>query len=226
MAHDALAGTASSYTATANSTGVSKSPTSYYIYRAFFPFDTSSIPDDATITSAELNIYVTGRVSNDNDGDDFVTVVQTSQPSATTLSTADFDQAGSINNPTEGISPSERKDITNIAVFKYLTFNLNSTGLGWISKTDVTKLGLREGHDVIDSAFTSFSTTTRSPTISPVPPEYQAPLKIRILYVTYTQPATNTTTRPSSRGRLATWTSRSRQTTYLYTAQHISNILR
>jgi RHS repeat-associated protein len=31
---------------------------------------------------------------------------------------------------------------------------LNATGQGWVSKTGSTKLALREGHDVIDSAFT------------------------------------------------------------------------
>ncbi|MBI4992654.1 MAG: hypothetical protein HZC26_00755, partial [Candidatus Magasanikbacteria bacterium] len=195
IAHDATSGSGYSTTFTYILTGPSKSATSYFIYRSFLPFDTSSIPDDATITSASLNVYAQSISNNDNDGDDFITLVQTSQASATALSVADFDQAGSINNPTEGINLSERKDLTNIALGKYLTFNLNTTGLGWVSTTGTTKLGLREGHDVIDSAFGSSSTTsTLFNYFSIFSGEYIGTTQDPYLTVTYTQPTTNTTT--------------------------------
>lgn len=69
---------------------------------------------------------------------------------------------------------------------------LNATGRSWVSKTSVTKLGLREGHDVIDSAFTSSSTTSaqynylyfRSS-------EYSGFTSDPYLEVTYTQPIEN-----------------------------------
>ncbi|MBI5794240.1 VCBS repeat-containing protein, partial [Candidatus Uhrbacteria bacterium] len=197
-AHDATSG--SSATATSTSTlltGTSKSSSYYYLYRSFLPFDTSSIPDDATVTSATLNIYPYSKKNDDNDGDDFVTVVQTSQASTTSLSTADFDQAGAIDNPTEGIDTSERKDITNITTGAYLTFNLNSTGLGWVSSTGTTKLGLREGHDVIDSAFTSSSTTyTRYNYLYIRPSEYTGTTYDPYLTVTYTQTTSSTASTP------------------------------
>lgn len=190
-AHDATTGLGRTATASALVVGTGKTTTSYYLYRAFLPFDTSSIPDDATIISATLNVYPYAKKNEDNDGDDFVTVVQTSQASTTTLSQEDFDQAGSTDNPTEGIDTSERKDITSVTAGTYFTFNLNSTGRDWISKTDVTKLGLREGHDVIDSSFTSSSTTasqynylyTRSS-------EYSSTTYDPYLAVTYTQTVT------------------------------------
>ena len=154
-AHDATSGTNSSHTASTAYVRSGKSSVGAdQIERAFLPFDTSSLPDTATITDAKLKIYVESKLNNDNDGDDWVSVVQGSQPSTTSLSTADFDLAGSINTPTEGIATTERKDITGITTGQYLIFTLNSTGQGWVSKTGATKLALREGHDVIDSAFT------------------------------------------------------------------------
>jgi len=89
--------------------------------------------------------------SDDNDGDDFITVVQTSQADTASLTTADYDQCGAISNPTEGAT---RIDIGSITIGAYNSWTLNATGLGWISKTGYTFLGLREGHDAINSAIT------------------------------------------------------------------------
>ena len=199
-AHDATAGIASNYTALAATTGIIKSSKLYYIYRTFLPFDTSSIPDDAAITSASLNVYVYAKKNDDNDGDDFITLVQTSQASTTILAKEDFDQTGAINNPTEGVNSNERKDITNIAVGKYLAFNLNSTGLGWISAIGATRLGLREGHDVIDSAFTSSSSTTIQYNFLTIrTSEYSGTVQDPYLTVTYTQ-----TTKSDSKSAVVT----------------------
>ncbi len=158
VAHDATTGTSSS---NLPSTLIMRSgrntSTSYRIERAFLPFDTSALPDGAFITSAKLKVFVESKLNDDNDGDDWVTVVQTTQPSTSGLTTADYDLAGAINNPIEGMDQSERKDITNISTTQYTTFNLNYTGKNWISKTGFTKLGLREGHDVIDSPFVGTS---------------------------------------------------------------------
>ena len=140
-----------------NSPGGKQTSTSHRIRRAFIPFNTSSIPDGATITDAKLKVYVQSKLNNDNDGDDWLTVVQATEPSTTMLAKTDYDLAGNINTPTEGIDTKERKDITSIATGKYLIFNLNSTGKGWINTTGNTKLGIREGHDVIDSPFTGTS---------------------------------------------------------------------
>lgn len=144
------------------------------INRAFLPFDTSSIPASASISSATLNMYVTAKVNTDNDGTDYVTVVQTSQSDHTTLTTADYNQCGSVSNPIEGIAIDQRKDITSISTSAYISFTLNSTGMGWIKKngessncssTDgVSCFGLREGHDAINTpiATDKFNSVTMS----------------------------------------------------------------
>ena len=195
IAHDATSGSSQSAAAAQVAVATGNTTTAYYLNRTFFPFDTSSIPDDASVTAATLNVYPYAKKNDDNDGDDFVTVVQTSQASTTTLSTADFDQAGNINNPTEGVDTSERKDITGVSTGAYLTFNLNSTGLGWISPTGTTNLGLREGHDVIDSPFTSSSTTAAQRNYLYLrSSEYAGTTYDPYLQVTYTQPVTTTTT--------------------------------
>jgi len=155
-ARDATSATITSSTDNTAQTGVgftsSKSST-YSVIRAFLPFVTSSIPASAVITGASLNVYVTSKQDDDNDGIDYMTVVQTSQATHTTLVAADFDNIGT----TEGISSGQRKDITSVSTSAYLSFTLNSTGIGWIAQNGtssncsatagITCLGIREGHD-------------------------------------------------------------------------------
>lgn len=132
---------------------------SFGIARTYVPFDTSSIPSGASVTAASLNVFVTNTGNEDNDGNDFITVVRTSQTNYASLAVGDVDNIGSI----EGIDAGQRKDITSISTGAYLSFTLNATGVGWIAKsgeasachsstTGITCLGLREGHDLNDSA--------------------------------------------------------------------------
>lgn len=118
-----------------------------FIYRAFIPIDTSSIPDNATIVSATLNLNFYGVDNTSNNGNNFVSLVQTSQASPNNLSASDYDQAGAIASPVEG---SNRLDFSNITINQYTVIPLNMTGLSWINKTGITLLGLREGHDIVN----------------------------------------------------------------------------
>lgn len=168
--HDATSGSLAGSTA---ATGYTRSASSgdnslCYIMRSFLPFDTSSISESATISAATLNVYVISKTNLVNDGTDYLTVVQTSQATHTTLAVEDYDQAGSISSPTEGIDSGERKDITSVSTGAYLAFTLNTTGLGWIKKSGasssctatagVTCLGIREGHDTQNSNLTNENT--------------------------------------------------------------------
>ncbi len=162
--HDAATGTAA--TPTATTTNVSSGRGSggkYQIERSFLPFDTSALPDNATITGARLKVFVASKLNDDNDNYDFVTVVQGLEPSTLSLTTADYSLAGTINTPAESVDAAERKDITSVATGAYLTFNVNNTGLGLVSKTGPTKLALREGHDVLNIPFApSVATQTQA----------------------------------------------------------------
>lgn len=123
----------------------------YTINRVALSFDTSGLPDNATISSAYLGVYVVsgGRDNNDDDGNDFIRVVQTTTASATNLVGEDYDQIGSVDNPTAGATD---KDVSTTSTGTYNNFALNAAGIGWINKTGWTKLGLREDHDAVDVA--------------------------------------------------------------------------
>lgn len=169
--HDAATGTSFSYTATTLSVSAMSFSSTFLslflctIDRTFLPFDTSSIPSNATITAATLNLYTLTKTNTDNDGTDFLTVTQTSQATHTVLANADYDQCGAVSNPTEGIDSGQRKDISSITTSAYLVFTLNATGNGWIKKSGqasacsatagITCLGVREGHDVTNAAIVS-----------------------------------------------------------------------
>ncbi|MDP3043740.1 MAG: hypothetical protein Q8N21_05070 [bacterium] len=116
-----------------------------YVQRVFLPINTSGIASDANITNAALYFYGTTKYSMDDDGQDYIAVVQTTQASTDSLITADFWQCGTNNNPTQGGS----KDLGLMASDSYNSVTLNATGISWINKGvgAWTKLGLREGHD-------------------------------------------------------------------------------
>lgn len=119
----------------------------YYIARAFYPFDTSSLTSGATITGATFGVYVTQKNDQDNDGYDYLNIYQTSQASSSGLSLEDYDQIGTTQGATS-------IDLGDISIGAVNTWTLNSTGIGWISKTGITYLGMREGHDAEDHPIT------------------------------------------------------------------------
>ena len=90
--------------------------------RGFFLFDTSAIGAD-TVDSAAFSVYVATTLNNDNDGNDFGTVVGSAPAANTAIATADYDQVGA----TEYIDLGQRKDISSISTGAYLDFTLNST---------------------------------------------------------------------------------------------------
>ncbi|MEA3449825.1 MAG: hypothetical protein U9Q85_02505 [Patescibacteria group bacterium] len=117
------------------------------IYRGFLPFDTSFITEDVKIINSSLYIYVSHIANSDNDGNDFLNIVNASQQDYLSLHSSDYSKCGNIHNAVEG---AQKFDLGDIAVNKYNAWKLNSVGLSWIVKNGITKLGLREGHDLLD----------------------------------------------------------------------------
>lgn len=126
----------------------------YAIQRAFANFDVSGVP--GTVDSATLDCYVVLIQNDDNDGDDFIGLVQATPASDTTLVDADFNQCGAVDSPTEGAT---REDLGGLTTSQYNSLILNATGEGWITAAiagdGVLNLGLREGHDIVDSAIST-----------------------------------------------------------------------
>jgi hypothetical protein len=167
-------GTGTTFTA-----GVEKTD-KFYIKRAFVPIDTGDISGSATITEAVLSLYATNKIKDDeNDSESYLAVCKTYQASFTELADGDFEDCGSDNDQparakyTPIVTGSNEVDITGISTFAYNDFTLDSTGINWISLTTYSPLGIREGHDLEDSApgfgnangtFVTFSASEQSGT--------------------------------------------------------------
>ena len=82
------------------------------------------------------------------DGNDFISVVQGRQASPTALTAADYPKAGNqLQGATEGAA---RVGLSNVPLNAYTTWNLNASGLAWVTKGGYTQLALREGHDLLN----------------------------------------------------------------------------
>lgn len=121
----------------------SSSPNFDRLYRSIILFNTSGLPDDCTVTAATLSVYSTYKINDTGDADLAFNVYQSNPASNTALAAGDYDCLS-----TTPLS-------TNIAYNDWITANpfwndfaLNAAGLALISKTSVTKLGIREAtHD-------------------------------------------------------------------------------
>lgn len=152
-AHDAAVGTAAYVTQTISSVGSGIVGLAYRIERGFLPFDTSALPAGAVVTDAILKVTPTYVYDADNDGTDWLTVVNSTQASTTTLTTADYPLDGPPTSPPQGVDAADRQDLTNLAVGVPVSFRLNAAGRSWVVPGGVTRLGLREGHDATGGAY-------------------------------------------------------------------------
>ncbi len=113
------------------------------LYRSIFLFDTSGIPDAETITSATIELYY---VTKNNGSWNTTYSIYTSTPASNTdLVAADYAQIGTTT----------QSDAMTYANFDagYEVWTLNATGIGNISKTGISKFGMREStYDVANSA--------------------------------------------------------------------------
>jgi hypothetical protein len=173
--HDAVTGTNVGTTSTnvgANSDEWNGDGTYYDLGRAVVEFATASLPDTATITSATIAMKMTVQNNADNDGNDFCVFTGATPAATTDLTTADYDQVGTIHTPEEH---SDRIDITSMSVGTVYTWTLDASGLAYISKTATTPFGFRMGFDVLDhpSAFSGenkclFESSDNAGTVPPL----------------------------------------------------------
>lgn len=156
--HDALTGDGANDNSSTMIVSSRNDGTDYQIRRIFILFDTSSLTISAGITSGTVRLYQISaqKLNTDNDGQDYYSIIgPTSPASNTALVTADFDQCGSISNPTK---MSDDIDAGVMASNTYQTFTLNTAGKANISLTGITKFGCREGHDQENASIASSTT--------------------------------------------------------------------
>ena len=166
-AHDAATGAGVGDSGTNAPIGMGKDGNAkHYIYRGFFPVDTSGITDGATISAAVYYAHGESKSNGDNDGTDWIAIIQTTQPSTSGLTTADYDLCGAVDNPTEAHDAGARIDISSATTGGYNSWAFNATGIGWISDSGFTKLGMREGHDITDDPYAGGSSTVHRVTFS------------------------------------------------------------
>ena len=132
--------------------------TNYRAYRSITLFDTSTLTAGATISAATYSIWMTQK--NDNQSDS-VGIVQTAPASNSALANSDYSAAFTVHSDTVTASAT----LASMSLAAYNDFTLDATGRGWISKTGITKLGIRYRKDYIDTAsHTSTPTSGQSDT--------------------------------------------------------------
>lgn len=111
------------------------------IYRSYYYFDTSDLPDSATITAGSLNLYG----QNDNSATDFSLQIQSGMPTypSDPLVKADYDQSFYAGN---GGTLSTAGGYSTIG---YNTITLSAAGLLMVNTTGDTKLCVRSDQDII-----------------------------------------------------------------------------
>ncbi len=121
----------------------------YIIYRNSVNFQTSSIPDNALIESAQLSFWPAqagAYINTHPNSNDFLTLVRTTLHNPPLLTVEDFGQFDSVDNPTE---LSNRFDISQqFNLGEQIVFPLNQAGLQNINKTGFSEFGLRAGYDL------------------------------------------------------------------------------
>lgn len=112
--------------------------------RSMTLFDTSSLTASASISSSNLAVKCLNKQLDDDDANSFITAAACTPASNTGIVADDYDQY-TINSPTKFITDI---DWTGFNAGSYAINAMNANGLAAISKTGVTKIGYREGHDV------------------------------------------------------------------------------
>ncbi len=122
-------------------------PTKYLgIIRGFLVFDTSALPDDATIRDVKVGLHILETRDDYNDQFGYVSVLEGKQADTFSISSTDIALCGNvIEDPEKG---SGDINITDIEVDSYQEIVLNEIGLGWVNKGGYSKFCIREGHDI------------------------------------------------------------------------------
>lgn len=118
-------------------------------------FDTSSIPDTDSIDSATLSFYLESAITNPSTFSFSSGIVTTSPASNTALVASDYGNFTFTRQATDVV-------FTSWTTGAYTDHTLNSTGLGNISKTGVTKFGMTTDDDIDNTTPPGWQSATSS----------------------------------------------------------------
>lgn len=149
---------------------------SYNIYRGYLLFNTATLPDTATVTSAVLSLYIT----DDESDTDFNVTIQNGQPTYPHIPLQTGDYYYSYYSGDGG-----SRNTSSISGVGYWNITFSEDGLDWLSLTGNTKLCLRSSNDINDIS------STGDEYIIFYSAEMGGQQKAR-LYITYTVPSTPT----------------------------------
>ncbi|MFA6963897.1 MAG: BspA family leucine-rich repeat surface protein [Patescibacteria group bacterium] len=115
-----------------------------YVSRSAFLFDTSSIPNTATISAANFSVYGAYKMGDPSGWNSSLGLYSSNPSSNTSLQASDYDTFGTTAFAS-AIPYASYNDMG------YNDFAMNASGLAAISTSGVTKLGLRITADAADS---------------------------------------------------------------------------
>ena len=118
------------------------------INRMFMNFDTRNIPDNALLQSAYVDLYGLP-YSNASSSNDFIGVLQNLQTSSSSISLIDYSKCGTPQSqPVLG----GKKLLSEFTTQQYYRIPLFAEAKPWIDTQGMTRLCLREGHDILNQA--------------------------------------------------------------------------
>lgn len=121
------------------------SSTKWIIDRTIETYDLSAFAGPAT--AATLDLWPTSITNGDDDGLDYIQIVQSAPASDNDVIGDDFDTLGTTAFAT-GL------DLGSLSTGQYNTWTFNATGLAYLNGQagDIARIGLREGHDFEDTS--------------------------------------------------------------------------
>ncbi len=121
-----------------------------FLARSIFLFDTSAIPDTASISATTLSLF--GSTASRTVGIQFsISVVGSNPASTTALQASDYGTLGTTKYNSSDIA------IANWSTSAYNDFGFNATGIANVSKTGLTKVGSASSEDITNTAPTWIS---------------------------------------------------------------------
>ncbi len=135
-----------------------------YLARISFPFNTTLVPDNAIVNSAELFLTKSRPLNSFENthetSNDFITLVPTSLQNPPHLTSEDFNNFDSVNNPTELANRYDVSDNWNTYFEEKVKFVFNQNGLAYVNKAGFSTFGLRGGYDLFADTPNNGESTT------------------------------------------------------------------